>query len=174
MKKTIIASFLIVLGAVFTFLNIPRISEEVVSFAGTSNFGDITLSGNLTRGGYYATTTSSSTNATLAQSEIRGYSTIVVTGASSTATNTLKLPASSTLAASFPEVALIPNTGDQYSFAIVNATTTGASTITVTTNTGITLSKATSTAIIPVGGTGTVNLIRKANTDVIATLVITN
>lgn len=156
---------LILIAVLITAIAVGSLFEKTVNevrVSGTSNFGDISLTGNLTTGGSYATTTSSSSNSVLFERDIMGYSTVVVTGASSTATTVVKLPATSTI------TTLIPNSGDTYRFTIVNATTTGVSTLTLTTNTGITMRLASSTPIIPVNGNAEVTLIRKSNTDVIA------
>jgi len=158
MKNLLIVSIALAIIA----LSFTVFSKEAIRVSGTSNFSDITLTGNLTTGGSYATTTSSSSNSVLFERDISGYSVIVVTGASSTATTVLKLPATSTI------TNLIPNSGDTYRFTIVNATTTGVSTLTITTNTGIAMRVASSTPIVPVNGNAVVTLIRKANTDVIA------
>ena len=158
MKKILILIVLATIG----FLVGTSLSKQEVRVSGTSNFSDIALTGNLTTGGIYSTTTSSTTNSILAERDIAGYATIVVTGASSTGTTVLKLPTVSSLST------LIQNSGDTYRFTIVNATTTGSSTLTVTTNTGVTMRMASSTPIIPVNGNAEVTLIRKNSTEAIA------
>jgi hypothetical protein len=119
-------------------------------YAGSSQQFSVDASGNLTTTGTLTTATSvttgninststTATSQTLVQGDLSGYSMLAITP--NTGALTLTLPASSTL------TSLIPNAGNRFSIDFYNATGTAAATITVSTGTGITLEKATTTAI---------------------------
>lgn len=162
MKNKIIALIvvLLVIIGVVTYVAIPRTASE--RFGGTTNLGSLTLSNQLSVGGIFATTTTS----TLTQAQITDISTITTSPAA--AAITITLPASSTL------TTLIPNAGDQVQFVIANLATVAASSTTIAGGTGTTLKQASSTAAILGGGTGTLILVRLASTNVLAILDIQN
>lgn len=161
MNKKIIALVVVVLiivVGVFVITSTP--SEE--RFGGTTNLNSLTLSNQLSVGGIFATTTTS----TLTQSQITDISTITANPA--TAAITLTLPASSTLST------LIPNAGDSVNYVIANLATVSASSTTIVGGTGTTLKNATSTAAILGGGTGLLTLVRLASTNVLAIFSVQN
>lgn len=131
-------------------------------FGGTTNLGSLTLSNQLSVGGVFSTTTTSS----LTQSQITDVSTITANPAG--AAITLTLPASSTL------TTLIPNSGDSVSYVVANIATVAASSTTIAGGTGTSLKNATSTAAILGGGTGLLTLVRLATTNVLAILSVQN
>lgn len=102
----------------------------------------------------YATTT---TTATLLNTELNGYSVISVTP--NGASLTLTLPATSTL------TTFVPNAGDNTTVFVRNATTTAGVNLTLAAGTGMTLKMATSTNALTPGSLAKLIFIRKTNTD---------
>jgi len=126
----------------------------------TTLTGASTVTGSLTLDGGYnlsgVTATTSNGNGTFTYSYICGKSSILVNNTAGAVT--LTLPATSTL-----PTTCIPTAGDRTSIAISNV---GTSTVTIATGTGITLSKATSTATILPSTMAVIEFVRKANTDI--------
>jgi hypothetical protein len=121
----------------------------------------LTASSTIVSGGLTATSTG--TTVTLAASDFVGYSTISVTPRISTAT--LTLPASSTLSA------FLPNAGDRVSISVINATSTAGVNVTLAGGSGTLLQLASTTSSIRPGGMATLNVVRKANSDIIFQMI---
>lgn len=108
-------------------------------------------------GGVLSTTTPASM--TLSATDLIGVSTISMFP--NVGAITITLPATTTL------TSWLPNTGDRTSFVLVNATSTSAITLTVAAGTGSLISKASTTAAVGPGGMMLINVVRKANTDLL-------
>ncbi len=99
--------------------------------------------------------TSSAASADFLAANIIGINSILVTPSTAV---TLGLPATTTLAS------FVPNAGDRVSIAIVNAS--ASTNLTIAGGTGTLLKNASTTAVIPGGGVGLLEFVRKANTDI--------
>jgi len=118
----------------------------------------------------YPNASSSVTTATLKQSDLLSYDTVLLTPTGAAATKTLTFPASSTL------TTFIPTAGDRQETCFFNATTTAATTITFAAGTGIDLEVATSTGstggamdlVLGADNMGCFTFLRKTDTDIVA------
>lgn len=104
-------------------------------------------------------------DATLSETYLAGYDTIVVTPTGANGTKTLTFPASSTLST------WLPTAGDMQETCFINASTTAATTLTWAASTGIDLEVASSTTggpattlVTPADGATCFKFIRKAAT----------
>lgn len=105
---------------------------------------------------YSNTTATSSTGAgTLTANDVTNKTTILSTNAG---VLTLTLPASTTL------TSFIPRAGDRTSVVIVNQ---GTALLTLAGGTGTLLQTASSTKTVNIGGSATLNFVRKANSDIV-------
>ena len=120
--------------------------------------GLLTLDGGTLKSSTNSTSTTA-TSYTFVQADLLNYDTMLMTP--NVGDLTLTLTASSSL------TSLVPNTGDTYELAIVNASTTAGIDITLAGGTGTLLRKATTTATILANSVGILQFIRKANTDII-------
>lgn len=160
-----IIALLIVIGVAYVFSN----KESQLAAAGISDCGSNTcltsldVMGTIVNGGVNSTSTTA-TSQTLVQNDIQ-YSLVSITP--NVGALTLTMPASSTLSN------FLPNAGDTFRFAIHNATTTAAATITVAAGTGFLRQMASTTAAIPTLGLGSITVTRKVNTDLVFTLGVT-
>lgn len=142
-------------------------SGSASTFASTVGIsGLLTLDAGLLKS--YSVASSSVSTATLLESDLLSYDTLLYTPGGAAATKTLTLPATSTL------TSMIPATGDRQEVCIYNATGTAASTITLAAGTGMDIERvATSTTsgsagllVIPANGSACLTFVRQADTDV--------
>ena len=131
------------------------------TFTGTSTFSGRAAFQKLQSTGVYSTSTSAAAG-TLTAAQL-AYPVIFVTPTG--ANLTVTLPASSTV------TNFVTTAGDSAKVLVYNASS-AATTTTIAAGTGMTLIKASSTAAIPAGGTGIINLLRKTNTDIVVSLDI--
>ena len=99
-------------------------------------------------------------NVTMKESDLLGYTSILMYPSVGDVTATL--PASSTL------TSLIPNAGDVVDITFVNSTTTAGIDITLAGGTGLTLQQASSTLIVGPSQVAILRFIRLASTDILA------
>lgn len=119
--------------------------------------GLITLNAGQLRS-YSNATSTTATTYTLVESDIINYDTVLMTP--NTGALTVTLPATSTL------TSMIPSAGDMHEQCWLNATSTGAATITFAAGTGIDLESATSSLAVAAQGSACLTYIREPDTDV--------
>lgn len=136
--------------------------NEATNFTNVEIEGYLFVGDTFTRGGLLATSTVATSTGALKERDL-SYSTIFVDHPAGALTYTL--PASSTV------TSLIPNAGDRIEVLIFN---NGTTTITVAGSTGTALKSASSTAVINANGIGILNLVRKPNTDISASIITAN
>lgn len=138
-----------------------QIRGTTLTVTGNSTLtGSVTSSGRSVIGGNLSTTTTISM--TLAPSDL-AYSTIsMLLGGTSGTRVTLNLPATTTSGMS----TFLPNAGDRTSILLINATTS-ATNIYMASSTGSILLSASSTPNIPGATVGRLDIVRKANTDIV-------
>lgn len=148
-------------------------SVPAPKLGGTTNYdaltldnGDLTIShGKIVQSGPLSTTTPASM--TLAPSDL-AYPVVLMNP--TVASVTITLPATTTSGMS----SFLPNAGDRTDVTIVNSTTTAGINITLAGNTGMILTNASTSKVLIGGGNqgiGTLQLIRKSNTDIGVQLV---
>lgn len=153
---------LIVTGGGITSTGATALTGNVTVTGNLALTGTISGTGSLTSGGITATSTGASM--TMTSTDFVGKSLVQVTP--TVPAVTLTFPASSTLAA------WLPNAGDSTVFTFANASTSPSVNVTIAGTTGVLLRKATTTAVIPTGGTGIIHAVRKSNSDILLSLDI--
>jgi hypothetical protein len=174
MIKKIAISLGIILLLILSYLvMVPKFTEV----SGVTNLDSLTLSdtltaltgviGTLTQGGGVRATSTTGAVLPLLASDFDVENMIDVT--LNVQDGTVSFPATSTL------TSFIPNTGDNRTIFIRNATTTTTMDLTIAGGTGVLLKKATSSAVITGDADGAnffeVHLVRKANTDIEALML---
>lgn len=159
---------LLIVGVVYVFSHKNRALVGSVNCNNTTCLtglivtpGQIYAQNGISQGGLLSTTTPASL--TLQASDVANESLLSVTPI--VASVTLTLPASTTFATLVNP--FLPNAGDSAQLYVHNASTTATINVTLAGGTGTLLQKASTTAVILPGGSATVDIFRKVNTDLV-------
>lgn len=145
---------------------IKNIPVPEAHLGGTTNYDSISVSQGLITTGVNSTSTTVSTQQTLSQSDVQGYSVISITP--NIGSVSLNLPASTSLSSTF-----LPNPGDRTNFILFNATGTAGILVGVAPSTGSLVETATSTSGVAINASSTagkalrIEVFRKVNTDLV-------
>lgn len=160
MKNTkLVWGAMVVIGIIasLAFLKTTPVPQVVQDTLGAVPGGDFFFPVNANSGVTFSSTfaTTSTGSGTLTAANLQDKTTILSTNAGSL---TLTLPASTTLNA------FIPKAGDRVSMVIVNQ---GTALLTMAGGTGTLLQTASTTKAVNIGGSATLNFVRKSNRDIV-------